>query len=127
MPDLLTDFESYFTAGSLLTSWSLFKDTILDTPDDAIAIYEYSGSVGDIQIAGASRSIQIVTRSKVAVTAKAKANELYKSLRTDDGILDLTTTRWTVIDLKQPPFRMKVDNQARVYYCFNLSVSTYED
>lgn len=127
MPDLLTDFESYFNVSSLLTSWVLYKDTILDTPDDAIAVYEYQGGTGIAQVAGAERSIQIVTRSKSAFAAKTKANALYGVLQSDDGIINLTAVRWTVMSLRQPPFRFKVDNQARVYYCFNIGVVTYED
>jgi Bacteriophage minor capsid protein len=126
MPDLLADFETYFLAQGI-TSGAYFKDTTLDTPSDCVSIFEYAGGGSYGQIAGTSRSIQIVARDEKATLAKAKASELYKALQTEDGILNLTAERWCTIFLRQTPFKMKVDSQGRTYYCFNVGVTTYID
>jgi hypothetical protein len=127
MANLLDDFSTYFITAGIATAGAIFQDTMLDGPDDAIAIYEYQGSSSFPQIASSERSIQIVSRSKSAPTAKSKADALHGSLIVEDGILNLTPARWGVFDLRQPPYRMKVDSQARVYYCFNVGVATYND
>lgn len=127
MANLLQDFETYFTTMGVITAGAFYKNTMLDTPDSAAAVYEYQGSVGLPQIASALRSIQIVARDKTDAGARAQINLLYNSLVTDDGILDLAPLRWSMIALRQPPFKMKVDTAGRTYYCFNVGVTTYTD
>lgn len=125
MSDLLQDLESYFTSNGNTTK--LFRDTMLDLPDEAIALYEYTGSSFQSQIAGAERPVQVVVRHKSATSAKDKARELYKLLMSDNGIIYLTSDRWTVASLKQPPYKLRVDESGRVYYCFNVYFTTYID
>jgi hypothetical protein len=127
MSDLITDFESYFISLGHVVIGGIHHDTILDIPDTIVAIYEYQGAPNTPQIASVDRSIQIVTRDKSATNAKLKARVLYDALKTDDGILNLTTERWCMIYLRCTPYKMKVDTKDRVYYCFNLGVTTYED
>lgn len=127
MADLLEDFGSFFTTSGLTTGYGIYFDIMLDKSPQAIAIYEYQGHQVPVQVDGAHRSIQIVVRASSAEVAKAKANELYKALAPDDGIVNLTAERWAVIDLKQTPFKLKVDEKNLVYYCFNAGVQTYID
>lgn len=126
MAHLLDDFEAYFTGAGLATG-VVYKDTIPDNPDTAIAIFEYAGSGGPAQVAGALRSIQIVSRALKVADARKKALELYASLVTEDGIINLTPERWGQINLRQTPFKMKVDEKGRNYYAFNLGITTYYD
>jgi hypothetical protein len=125
MADLLFDIEAFFVSKGVASI--VYKDMAPDTPDNLIALYEYEGSTYIPQITGATRSVQFVVRDISATVAKTKARELYQSLVTEDGILNLTTERWCVIQLKQPPFRLKVDESGRVYYVFNASIKTYID
>jgi hypothetical protein len=125
--DLLQDFETFYTALGLVSAGTFFRDTMPDKPDSSTALYEYGSSLPVPQIAGALRSIQVVTRDLNATTAKTKARALFNALETEDGILYLTVDRWTTISLKQLPFKLKVDDKERVYYCFNLDVITYKD
>jgi hypothetical protein len=125
MTDLLTDFETYFKLKGVLTN--MFRDTMPDTPDVAISMYEYQGDNPVPQVQGSYRPVQLVVRDLSATTAKNKAREIYKTLMTEDGILNLTSERWCVIDLKQMPFRLKSDDAGRVYYAFNIGTITYID
>lgn len=125
MKDLLLDLETYFVSNGIVTS--AFRDTILNEPDTAVALYEFQGSNGLPQIAGALRSVQVVSRDCSATAAKAKAKELYNALITEDGIINLTSERWCLLSLRQPPFKIKVDDAGRVYYGFNIGVTTYND
>lgn len=125
MPDLLEDFETYFKNNEVTDT--IFRDTMLDSPDEAIAVYEYGGASGLNQVASVDRSVQIVARSKSATTAKERARKLYATLVTEDGILNLTELRWTLLNIRQVPFKMKVDEAGRTYYCFNVGVTTYND
>lgn len=125
MTDLLEDFEEFYIKQGIVDA--LHRDTILDEPNEAQAIYEYQGTAGIAQIASSTRSVQIVARSTKATSAKLKAREMYNALVTEDGIINLTDERWALIHLRQPPFKMKIDGNDRVYYCFNASVTTYND
>jgi hypothetical protein len=129
MSDLLMDFESYFTDQGLLAGHVCCLDGIKETPDAVIVISEYGGAPTPSQIEGASRSIQILVRNtgEGVVVAKEKANELYRSLLTEDAIVQLTPARWGMVTLRQPPFRMRVDVKGRVFYGFNLGIITYLD
>jgi hypothetical protein len=125
MADLLVDFETYFVAKGVASV--VYKDIAPDQPDILVALYEYEGSNPVAQIDGSSRSIQVMVRDVSAAAAKLKIKGIYNSLITEDGILDLTDTRWCTIYLKQPPFKMKVDESNRSYYVFNVAVTTYID
>ena len=125
MADLLQDFESYFKSKNVNTL--IFRDTMPDKPDNAIALYEYQGSKDFPQIDGATRPVQIVVRDKSATAAKVLARQLYNLLQTDDSILYLTAERWAIVYLKEPPFKLKADDKDRIYYCFNVITTTYED
>lgn len=121
------DFEAYFVSRGLADPTSFFKDTMLDQPDTAIAVYEYTGFAGLPQISGVFRSVQVVSQAKSAADAKTKADALYASLLTEDGILNLTPERWAVLRPLQTPFKIKVDNFGRSYYGFNVRIITYSD
>ena len=127
MADLLDDLETYFTSLNIVTPGTIFKDTLPDLPDSAIAIYCYSGYSSLPQIAGVNYSIQIVVRDKSATVAKSKAKELYNALLTEDGILYLTPERWSLVFPRQVPFKIKVDTKERIYYGFNADITTYAD
>jgi hypothetical protein len=129
MADLLKDFESYFIEQDLLDPYVCCLDGAKEDPNAIIVVSEYGGSSSPTQIDGASRSIQILVRNTAdnVEGAKAKVNELFQSLRTEDAIVQLTTLRWGVVTLRQPPFRMRVDAKGRVYYGFNVGIITYHD
>lgn len=125
MTTLLADFEAYFNSLNLLEGFECGLDTLLDSSDEAVGIYEYSGSPSPAPIKTVLRSIQIVVRSTSVKVARAKSAELYKSLQTDDTIIQLTPERWATIALRQTPFKFKVDEKGRAYYAFNLGCNTY--
>ena len=129
MSDLLMDLVTYFVTNSLVTAdgTDIFRDTIPESPNDAVAIYEYPGHSPIAQIDGADRLVQVVARSLSPTAAKTKARELYASLGTTTGIIYLTPQRWCTIYVKQVPFKLKVDGNERVYYAFNVSFTTYVD
>ncbi|MNB67614.1 hypothetical protein D3C87_865220 [compost metagenome] len=126
MADLLEDIATYFSSKSLANIDQIFRDASPSKPGFAVILYEYEGTGALPQIAGATRNVQIVVRDKSATTAKNKARELHHSLETEDGILNLTPARWSLIYIKQPPFKLKVENDL-VYYCFNVSITTFSD
>lgn len=126
MADLLSDIKKYLVQKGVKAS-EIFIDSIPNSPDKAVAIYEYQGSSPLAQIAGVSRSVQIVTRSKSAGEARETAISIYRSLKTESSIINFTAERWAAIHLRQPPFKFKVDESGKTYYSFNMNVTTYED
>jgi hypothetical protein len=127
MANLGEDFETFFATVGLLSDYAFGIDIMQHSPDAAISIYEYAGGGSAPQTAGAVRSIQVVVRSTEPLQAKVKADALYHSLDSDDGIVNLTEERWGAVTLLQTPFKMRVDEKDRVYYGFNLSITTYID
>lgn len=129
MSDLLQDFIQYFTDNNIVQGDGIdaFRDAAPEAPDSLVVVYEYGGDSTVPQIASANRSIQIVARDTSATAAKLKARELFTALETEEGILNLTTQRWCMIHPRNTPFKIKVDGQSRIYYGFNLGVTTYND
>lgn len=127
--DLLKDFETYFAQQGALGKYKCSFDGAKDSPSDLIMITEYIGSPVVSQIEGAVRSIQILVRDKQDNTekARAKAHELFRTLKTEDGVVQLTPFRWGVVTLRQAPFKVRTDTSNRVYYGFNLAIVTYLD
>lgn len=123
MQDLLLDLKEFLIANGV-TDY-IFRDTMGDTPDTAIALYEYQGVSPGAQVSGAVRPIQIVTRSKSISEAKKIGIQIYKLLQTEDSIINLTTERWAVIHTHQTPWKLKVDDKKRTYYVFNNTLTTY--
>lgn len=120
---LLADFETYLKSNNVLDV--LYQDFMPDTPVTVASIYEYSGNTPEPQVAGATRSLQVVTRDTSPDVSRQHCFDIYKALQTEDGIINLTPDRWCGIYLKQPPFKLKMDQQGRVLYVFNLIVTTY--
>lgn len=126
MTDLLSDIKAFLVTKGMdgdITS----IDAIGEDPDTAIALYEYQGSNPLVQIPGVDRSVQIVVRDLSAAKSKALSRKLYSYLKTEDGIINFTPSRWALIHLRQSPFKMKVDESNRTYYVFNVGVTTHED
>lgn len=98
-----------------------------EEPELAVALYEYEGVSPIPQITSVTRPVQVVVRSKSASQAHKLSSDIYKSLLTENGIINLTVDRWSAISLRQVPFKFKTDEAGRVYYCFNLSLTTYID
>lgn len=126
MADLLSDIKAYFVANGTQTSL-IYKDGMPDSPDTAIAIYEYQGSSPTAQIAGSDRSIQIAVRSANSEEARVLIKGLHKLLKTEDGELYFTPERWSITHLRQTPFKLKIDETKRSYYVFNVGITTYDD
>jgi hypothetical protein len=129
MPDLLEDIVTYFMTNGLVQGDGIdtYRDTAPDIGDSLVVVYEYEGDPLVPQIASANRSIQVVAIDKSATAAKNKARLLQNSLLTDNGILNLTPTRWCMPVIRNVPVKIKVDAQKRIHYGFNVGITTYND
>jgi hypothetical protein len=129
MANLLEDIVSFYIAESLVTGYGVdaFADTMPESPDACVAVYEYLGLPPSPDADISTRSIQICVRNKSANQARKNAVDLYNSINPTEQRQDLTITRWALVAPKQVPFKLKVDTQGRTYYAFNLEVTTYAD
>lgn len=128
MADLLENFKEYFVSRNLVEGLDVHLDTLFDSPDDAIAIFEYAGSSPLPQLNALRRSMQIVVRSRKPEEAQRRASMLYRALLEgagEDGVIQLTSERWGLIHVRQPPFKFRVDDKGRTHYVFNLGIYTY--
>lgn len=123
MADILVDLKAYLVEQGI-SAKIIFRDTMPDAPDRAVALYEYQGTSPMAQIAGSTRSIQIVTRSTGSDDAKDLSRQIHKLLQTEDGEIHLTEDRWGMLHLRQTPFKMKTDESKRSYFVFNIGITT---
>lgn len=126
MADLLQDIKAFFVANGIEASL-VYRDFMPEKPDKVATIYEYQGNSPIAQIAGSTRSVQIVTRAASSTESKALAKQLHALLESEDGDIKLTEERWALVHLRQTPFKLKTDDSKREQYVFNVGVTTYND
>lgn len=129
MPNpLLLDIILYFKSKSLVEDDGIdaFRDFTPEKPDNLVALHEYRGSPSIPQDPRVHRSVQVTVRDLNADTSRQRAVDLFQALYTTDETrrIDFTPDRWGQVYLRQPPFRMKMDENNRTVYCFNVGITT---
>ncbi len=130
MDDLLLDIIEYLVEEGVLEGDGVdaFRDFAPDSPDDVTIIYEYQGDPQALhEDTAVHRSLQIVSRSKQPTTAKVKANEIHAFLSPPGRYKKLNENRWCQLYPRQTPFKIKTDDNGRVYYGYNFGVTSYKD
>jgi len=136
--DLLLDLVKFLTYKNVVEGDAIdcFRDTMPDSPDEIVSLYEYAGRGTATGVNAVDRSVQITVRSGQHNPdwSRVKAWEIFNVLDTpEDRTLDMReinptlTSRWAVIYARQTPFKVEVDSQGRVKYGFNIGVITYRD
>jgi hypothetical protein len=123
---LLLDIVNYLISKGLATAdgEDIFRDFIPEAPDNIVVLYEYAGDSALYYESSVNRSIQISVRDVSADNARMKALDIYKALLSDTARVDFTDTRWGMVYLRQPPFKIDIDKQNRVTYGFNVGITT---
>lgn len=124
MNPLLEQLEQHLIASGVTVP--IMLDTLMEKPDDAVAIYEYQGINALPQFAVSLRSIQIVVRAKTVAKATLLIGSIYNMFLTDDGIVTIGTMAPCPVNLRQRPFKLKTDEKGRLLYCFNMGITTNE-
>ncbi|MBT9168521.1 MAG: hypothetical protein DDT19_01867 [Syntrophomonadaceae bacterium] len=137
MADLLLDLINRLRLLAIVVGDGIdsFRDFMPDAPDKLVVLSEYAGSGTQTGAAGVARSVQVMVRTSRddPEWAKNKAWEIFNVLDTPgDRILDTREhvargTRWAVIAARQTPSRIRIDQNARSIYGFNLGVVTSRD
>lgn len=126
MADLLLDLINYLKAAELVSGdgTDAFRDFTPDKPDNVVILREYAGIPGLADV----RSVQVVVRNTDASSAKDKAWSIYNALDVpEDRIIDVSTSRWGVIQARQTPFKIGIDERNRYQWGFNLAITTTRD
>lgn len=124
---LLEDIEAYLITEELATvdGTDIFRNFEPDTPDEVVILNEYNTSPTVVGSDAYTRDVQVVARAKTAAGAETKSRQLFDALvHPIDPIITLTLTREVVISAHQLPLKYRVDEETRVYYAFNLAVTT---
>ncbi len=125
---LLDDFKTYIINNNLQGSFETWIDTRPDQPDSVICLFEYSGDSTQTGVEALSRNIQLLVRAFDYDECRNKINQLFNEFdQPVDRAISLTTSRWTLIAAKQPPFKMEVDALNRQVMVFNMIVVTHRD
>lgn len=123
---LQQDMCTYFINAGLVTGFGIdcFEDYIPEAPDNVVVLYEYAGDPHNAFTDVEHRSIQVIVRNEDQAEAKALAIRLYKSLQSDNLIINFTQLRFGQVHLRQTPFKLNTDKNNRSTYCFNIGITT---
>jgi hypothetical protein len=126
MNPLLLDIVLYFVSLNLVAGDGIdcFRDFSPESPDNIIVLSEYGGSEVPYYDEAAHRSVQVKVRDTDADTARQKALQLFKALKSDTKFIRFTETRWGQVTLRQTPFKIEQDENKRTIYGFNMGITT---
>ena len=142
MPDLLLDVIEYLQYEGIVQGDAddCYRDHMPEEPDKIISFREISD--GDATGAGRSgihRMFQVAVRSSLdhPEWARDKIWDIFNVLDTPDRVLDMReiddenevyeSDRWGVVEAIGTPARIKVDENGRSIYSFNVSIVTSRD
>lgn len=129
---LLQDILEYLVDNELCEAvgTDAFMDKRPDQPDTCFTIYEYEGMAeAPYETVATHRSVQLTYRAPTAAEAKVgitKAHNLIRSSLDETGVIYFNG-RFTQTSIRQTPFKLLEDSNARVVYGFNMGITTEED
>ena len=132
MSYLAQDIAAFLIANDICSALAedVFCDKMPSAPDKCVVIFEYDG-MAEVpwELDATHRSIQLACRAPSASEAKATATRIHnliKSSLDETGRIDFNG-RFTQTSLRQTPFKLNEDDNARVVYGFNLGITTSDD
>ena len=125
---LLLDIIEFFVSNDVADGDGIdcIRDFSPEDPDDVIVLYEYKGSAVVSFDDTSVRSVQVTVRSADPDTARDKAIKLFNLFHVHDTAkrIDFTENRWGQVTLRQTPFKIKIDENNRTVFGFNMGVLT---
>ena len=125
---ILEDIGDLLTSGGVATT--VYRGFLPDTPDEAVAVYEYPGQE-PIRAMRSSPGQPVAERPRVQVVCRAAAWEYDRSRqkandawRLMEGLGERTIngTRYLFVRTLQSPFLLQRDEAQRVVIAFNAEV-----
>jgi len=135
MADMLLDVVNYLKDNDVVEDdgKDCFRDYTPDSPDQVVVLTEYGGLPFPPHMVGALRRFQVIARSSRDDPdwGRRKAWELYNTLDVPEKIIDARDEdgkgMWGVITALQTPHKMRVDDNGRDVYGFNVAITTERD
>lgn len=127
---MLIDILTYLKQNGIIDTIGVdgFSDYIPDEPDKLTAVLEYAGDpIVHYDNNVSNRSVQVVVRDKKVTAAKDVSWQIFNLFNSANKCVQLTQDRFAQVNLRQAPFKLKVDKSNRVYYVFNMGVTTKLD
>lgn len=106
-----------------------FSDIVPSEPDNLISFYEYEGDPLNPFAGFVNRSMQVIVRNVSPDVSRQVSWSIYKSFiaDTENLLVKFTGSKEGQVYLRQTPFKLKEDENGRIYYCFNMGISTSVD
>lgn len=125
MNDVLLAIIDYLIAGGFAVAkdTDIFRDFTPELPDACVIVNEYAGSSPAPFTDMSVRSIQIEVRNKSQINGKTLCWSIYKSLYSDDNMITLNSRR-CIIEMRNTPIKIFVDEHGRSVIAFNLALTT---
>jgi len=129
MPNpLLLDIVEYLADNNVAIGDGIdcFRDYSPEDPDNVIVLYEYRGSASVSFDDTTQRAVQVTVRSSDPDYARDKAIEIFNLFKVKECAkrVDFTADRWGQVTLRNTPFKIKVDENDRFIYGFNMGILT---
>lgn len=133
--DLLEEIIWYLAKQGVIDGLNkdAFADHLPDTPEKVVALHEYSGLGPISEAEGAVRSVQVWVRASRdnPEWGKKKCSEIFKLFVGNHRVIDERDGSgrglWGVFKPFQNPHRVKIDENGRSIYGFNMLVGTGND
>src|SRR5574337_2076253 len=124
---ILDELGLYLQTNSIGTlGTDLFTGTLPDTPDNAVALYEYGGvtpvsTLGPGQAKFERPRVQVLVRATTYSAARSKIESIYKLLH---GLANtsLSSVRYLLVEAVQSPAFMEKDTNNRVKLICNFQI-----
>lgn len=128
MTTLLEDLVQWIVDNGLCEGdgIDIFRDYLPDIPDKLICLIEYDSNLPTTKFnQSCVYYIQVVCRDIIASGALRKATQIFNLFhQVNENVTDLPNGRWALIYPRQAPFKIDEDEKRRVYYGFNVVITT---
>ena len=123
--DLLLDVINYVIEHQLATQKDvdIFKDVMLDTPDNCISVFEYVNAGASWNSEMSTRNVQVVVRDTSGQKAMDLSWKLFHLFKPTEP-LSYIGTRHCAVTMKSTPTQIDQDSKRRRKYAFNMSILT---
>lgn len=124
--ELIEEIATYIINSGEATALAtdIFLNFTPKNPDESVFVKEYNLSDTSSDGEYGVRDIQISNRSKSKTTCRSNSNALIALFKATDKQLTLPVRGKVICNIKNRPLPIDNDDQGRVVYGFNISITT---
>lgn len=121
MATFLEDLKTYLLANRIT---NIYRDTLPDQPDEAVGLFVWSHALAEINDGSGTRYVQVQARAVDGDVAYSRLHTIAALLDSgeDEKKIVLTPSRWCIARPRNLPRKLKVDENGRTVYYFDVAL-----